>query len=303
MAFSRFIPRPADKHREAIQHMLETLLRQVYRTPVPIIPEHVQRLLAIDLQPLDLQATDDEELPFFMPWTASRLANHEISAACIEATDALRQIDENLQVHHSPLFKFDSYRLWDLCTWVRPMCQRLEWEVRYAPRTPTRGWFETIDSLSGWRCYDALPFCKRLQSIVDPNADSFWCPENHWTLPGDHPHIKISLYHSMVGIPGLMTRGELLTILAVMISRLERDHRRRHLIVPVMLFSFMGPRHGRILLAHFNGSKLIVRMTRMYRFLLGEHQFEENLFLFTRYLASATNPRDDTTRLPTMAEI
>lgn len=35
-----------------------------------------------------------------------------------------------------------------------------------------------------------------------------------------------------------------------------------------MLFSFMGERHGRILLAHFDGSNLVVRKSELYRFIV-----------------------------------
>lgn len=56
-----------------------------------------------------------------------------------------------------------------------------------------------------------------------------------------------------------------------------------------MLFSFMGEKQGRILLAHFDGKKLIVRMSELYRFLVEDH---DSLFLFTRYLASEINSLD-----------
>jgi len=56
-----------------------------------------------------------------------------------------------------------------------------------------------------------------------------------------------------------------------------------------MLFSFMDEKRGRILLAHFDGQKLVVRMSRLYRFLVEDHG---SLFLFARYLASEINSLD-----------
>lgn len=62
-----------------------------------------------------------------------------------------------------------------------------------------------------------------------------------------------------------------------------------------MLFSFMGETHGRFSLAHFDGMKLVVRRSKLYRFLLED---EDSLLLFARYLGSDVNPLADTTSFP-----
>lgn len=61
-----------------------------------------------------------------------------------------------------------------------------------------------------------------------------------------------------------------------------------------MLFSFVAPRHGRIILAHFDGSKLVVQASRLYRFHTTD---EDSMLLFTRYLASDVNPNGVTKSL------
>lgn len=59
-----------------------------------------------------------------------------------------------------------------------------------------------------------------------------------------------------------------------------------------MLFSFVTPRHGRIILAHNDGQKLVVRMSPLYPFF---PQDKDSLPLFTRYLASEVDPKGVTT--------
>lgn len=61
-----------------------------------------------------------------------------------------------------------------------------------------------------------------------------------------------------------------------------------------MLFSFVAPQHGRIILAHYYGEKLVVRMSPLYQF---SAQDKDSLPLFTRYLASEVDPNGVTTSL------
>lgn len=55
------------------------------------------------------------------------------------------------------------------------------------------------------------------------------------------------------------------------------------------MFSFMGERHERIILAQFDGDsqKLVVHMSKLYRFLAED---EDSLALLTRYAASVVEP-------------
>lgn len=83
-----------------------------------------------------------------------------------------------------------------------------------------------------------------------------------------------------------LTRGELLCICRIMVRRLNVASYIDHMIAPVshnrleqsskcrradastlmqtMLLSFMGPRHGRILQAHYDGAKLVVRKSKLF---------------------------------------
>ncbi|KAL3451132.1 hypothetical protein BJX65DRAFT_304537 [Aspergillus insuetus] len=58
-------------------------------------------------------------------------------------------------------------------------------------------------------------------------------------------------------------RTEVVTILGIMAERHKVGDLRAHTIIPVMLISFVGPRHARNLLAHFNGDKLCIKISAM----------------------------------------
>lgn len=59
--------------------------------------------------------------------------------------------------------------------------------------------------------------------------------EYYWVLPRERPtpHIKICMYHNDDGNPALVLRGELLTIVAAMITRLNKPSLKKHLVFPV----------------------------------------------------------------------
>ncbi|KAH8434935.1 uncharacterized protein LDX57_012567 [Aspergillus melleus] len=84
--------------------------------------------------------------------------------------------------------------------------------------------------------------------------------------------------------------------MAIMVTRLGHKDFKKHVIIPVMVVSFMGNnRRGRIIISWFDGEKLIVKMSPLYRFLL---QDRAGLFLFTRYLAGEVDMDMTTRRLP-----
>ncbi|KAE8332562.1 hypothetical protein BDV39DRAFT_200184 [Aspergillus sergii] len=77
---------------------------------------------------------------------------------------------------------------------------------------------------------------------------------------------------------------------------MNKERFRKHLVISVMMFSFMGERRGRIILAHFDGEngRLVVHMSRLYRFLAED---DDSLPLFTPYAASVVEPSGDTKAL------
>lgn len=97
-----------------------------------------------------------------------------------------------------------------------------------------------------------------------------------------------------------LLRGEFLAIVAAMITRLERFSSAQHLYIPVcesypctfllfysfpltffkvLVFSFMGHLHGRILQAYYDGTSVVIRKTKLYHFLPEDARGLLNLFV------------------------
>ncbi|KAK4867513.1 hypothetical protein LT330_001023 [Penicillium expansum] len=69
------------------------------------------------------------------------------------------------------------------------------------------------------------------------------------------PHTKAFMYNDMDATDGIILRGELLTILRLMLGQLRK----------VFLVSFMGKR-ARAFESYFNGQALVLRTTKLYNF-------------------------------------
>ncbi|PWY74593.1 hypothetical protein BO94DRAFT_627427 [Aspergillus sclerotioniger CBS 115572] len=79
----------------------------------------------------------------------------------------------------------------------------------------------------------------------------------------DGPWLKCMILNDIQGSDKI-TRGELLCICQIMIKGLGTYE--NHVMAPVLLLSFMGPRHGRVLLAHHDGNKLVIYRTELFDF-------------------------------------
>jgi hypothetical protein len=126
--------------------------------------------------------------------------------------------------------------------------------------------------------------------------------------------MKASMVYNIDGDERLL-RGELLTLIRIMEGRLSLKSLAEHVLVPVsisfslhlpaarylhrhmrlqvLLFSFMGPQHGRILQGHFDGKRLVVYHSELYDF---RHEKNAPVKLFAMW--SLCNPIDDTKSLP-----
>lgn len=131
------------------------------------------------------------------------------------------------------------------------------------------------------------------------------------------PHIMGCLVYN-VNADGseCVLRGEMLNIVRLMLKRLDVKSLSEHMVAPVslpifshktmsksshanqahvlrkvLLFSYMGPQHGRILHAYFDGKRLNVRYTKMFDL---RHQDVEVVKLFAQWMLS--EPTGDTTK-------
>ncbi|RAL00862.1 uncharacterized protein BO80DRAFT_407256 [Aspergillus ibericus CBS 121593] len=79
-----------------------------------------------------------------------------------------------------------------------------------------------------------------------------------------YPHVKAMIYNNLDGTDGQLLRGEIIMVLRIIHAQARRARLLEHTIIPVLLFSFMGPQHARIIEAYFDGSSLVMRPTQLF---------------------------------------
>ncbi|RAH63273.1 hypothetical protein BO85DRAFT_465176 [Aspergillus piperis CBS 112811] len=82
-----------------------------------------------------------------------------------------------------------------------------------------------------------------------------WCVGGITGIPGG-PRMKCFLLESVNADDEQITRGEILCMCRIMITCLRSRKYSANKVSPVLLISFVGPRHARILLGHHDGSNL-----------------------------------------------
>ncbi|PWY90770.1 hypothetical protein BO70DRAFT_384398 [Aspergillus heteromorphus CBS 117.55] len=80
----------------------------------------------------------------------------------------------------------------------------------------------------------------------------------------DGPQYKCMMLDDVDTDDTRITRGELLCACRLMIKRLSLRVHANHMIAPVLLLSFLGPRHARLLLAHYDGNNLVIRKSELF---------------------------------------
>ncbi|GKZ33997.1 hypothetical protein AbraIFM66950_004128 [Aspergillus brasiliensis] len=78
------------------------------------------------------------------------------------------------------------------------------------------------------------------------------------------PHMKGMLYNNLDSKDGELLRGEILAALGLAHTQMRRRRLYSHITAPVLLFSFMGPQHARVIEAYFNGAMFVMRTTRLF---------------------------------------
>ncbi|PYI00216.1 hypothetical protein BO78DRAFT_269803, partial [Aspergillus sclerotiicarbonarius CBS 121057] len=99
------------------------------------------------------------------------------------------------------------------------------------------------------------------------------------------PHIMISCVHNSLGDDEMIQRGEVLAISSAMISKIYSGKFKTNSMIPVLLFSFMGERKGRILQVHLDREGIVIRKSGLYDFST-EDAANSSRDLFLRYMCS-----------------
>ncbi|PYI28607.1 hypothetical protein BP00DRAFT_350799, partial [Aspergillus indologenus CBS 114.80] len=125
-------------------------------------------------------------------------------------------------------------------------------------------------------------------------TDTFWACSNSPTFP----HIKLAIYHDDVEHPERLLKAELMVLAATMHSRLGMETLTEHVVVPTMLFSFIGT-SVRILIAIHDGRCLRVSKSDLMPYSEGSDDLWN---LLVRFLAGGISGELSTQRLPVMDE-
>ncbi|KNG85848.1 hypothetical protein ANOM_003987 [Aspergillus nomiae NRRL 13137] len=86
----------------------------------------------------------------------------------------------------------------------------------------------------------------------------------HQVKDRSSPHMKAMLYNNLDGKDGELLRGEILVALRLVHTQMRRRCFFEHMTTPVLLFSFMGPQHARVIEAYFSGISFVMRTTPLF---------------------------------------
>ncbi|KAL4783196.1 hypothetical protein BJX76DRAFT_330613 [Aspergillus varians] len=79
-----------------------------------------------------------------------------------------------------------------------------------------------------------------------------------------HPHMKACIQSDLDATDDQLIRGDLLVLVRLMLSQFKRTIFLPHMVAPILLFSFTGVQHARVIEAYFDGTSLVVRPTKLY---------------------------------------
>ncbi|RLL97217.1 hypothetical protein CFD26_106919 [Aspergillus turcosus] len=139
----------------------------------------------------------------------------------------------------------------------------------------------TLKQISGWKKADFGRGIFHDAFDDDILHSKHWYPEDAWesVKPEDQPHVMLTLAHEYEVKDDSLLRGEVLAIVATMVTRLESESFKHHSIIPVMVLSFTAERKGRILQAYFADNGLVVYKSRLFSFNESEGATSAEFFL------------------------
>lgn len=121
----------------------------------------------------------------------------------------------------------------------------------------------------------------------DWRVSGFWLnskrdswPENVW-LSRNKPHIMATISHDCPHDNGSLLLCEIQAIIELMIVRLVNNSVPQHNIVPVLLYSYTGDKHGRVLQAYMDDKNLVIQTSKFYDF---SAKLDAHLKLLLQYM-------------------
>ncbi|KAL4788550.1 hypothetical protein BJX76DRAFT_115 [Aspergillus varians] len=267
---------------------LETQYELLRKWTTPFVSQTDFNLIRLKV----VKDSDDRYLQFFTPWPLQELSSFPIDSSNQKLIKDVRRSYDGIDYGCDKLRKYGF-----------PLSARLEIihtcfisEVQRWPRRDPGGQTQRLSSLTRWKFIELYaPYVD-----LDKLGGVEWECHGGWVLSGSsgkYPHFKAAM-HSAVEVcdADQLLRSELLIILGIMVERLRDKSLNKHVIIPVMLFSFVGPRSGRILMAYFDGQHLIVQQSPLYNF--PGSPGSDAMLEFVRHQAAGLTPNMDTTRFP-----
>ncbi|KAI9372953.1 hypothetical protein BJX61DRAFT_542242 [Aspergillus egyptiacus] len=278
-------------NKELLLEKLERLSREVNSHPSVHIEPDCHAFSEIKLFPLEIP--DHERSPlirhFFRPLDAAEIDQHPINTDDPETARSVKWRNEYFDHEHDDMYLHppSPYRQ------VLVLSSELAMEFQMLPRVGIKDGTGTLKLLTKWRSESYPSFGHNIvsettQTKPDCRIYLTWC------VGSTKPHIKMMITHDVEGVHNTLLKFEVLAILAAMKERLAMESLKRHLVIPVMVFSLFRPLHGRVLTAYFDGTNMVIQMSELYPF-GSSHQASFDVFM--RYIAAGVNPTEDTRRI------
>ncbi|PYI09930.1 hypothetical protein BO78DRAFT_361696 [Aspergillus sclerotiicarbonarius CBS 121057] len=230
--------------------------RQKFRVALRAVTNHVASLEVhefdshqleshkIQLLPMDLNESSDSRPTFFSPCSASLLLNP----------------DDDYDRERPPgYYDFDSIDP----IFRRPIdCARnmINYFSYYAFACACHSKDKILDRVWSGVSIGEVPFV----GLIEHDSPEYASLDAIQVKEGPYPHIKALLYNDLNATDGRILRGEIMIALRFIIAQMRRSRFLQHMTAPVLLFSFMGPQHTRLIEAYFNGSSLVMRTTKLF---------------------------------------
>ncbi|OGM42316.1 hypothetical protein ABOM_007898 [Aspergillus bombycis] len=233
------------------------------------------------------RATVHTELDFFLPLSHESISSkYKMNLEAPEIRERFSQVNQLTDGNCPVLMELGC---WNKQEHLEYLAYRLMWEADVVPRVGTEGNSRPLRVVTGWKS-PGFAFAARFEPYLHTYDSPYSEAANCWVKSGI-PHIKIAVYNTSQGDPKLLLCSEILTIIAAISTRLMDKGLEKHLIIPVMLISFMAPAHGRVLIAHYDSHGLRIKMSDL---LPCSSNDRASWDFFARYLGSDANPTADT---------
>ncbi|RHZ64518.1 hypothetical protein CDV55_107152 [Aspergillus turcosus] len=208
---------------------------------------------------------------FFLPLPREKLREHTVEI--LNDVDRQEYQDHEEEAYPGPdedaidRAQFLSYRI------DREFCEFPRKGIEAGTLRGGSVWLGTGDVLDNWFWRDMFPAGRKF------HFTSGWKVKR-----GLLPHVTLNIRHDVDAEEDLL-RGEVLALIGAMLTRLDMKEWKQHIVIPVMLFSFMSNIQGRILQGYFDGREVVIRKTKLYDFFPRE-EMDASTEVFLQWMAS-----------------